>query len=192
MPVIPRVYSLPLWKSGVAFGPTPCAAAGVCRRIRRRVARVPQLFARLGFERGHHLGSVPPGEDVDGVGNDEGRRVALSDVDLPLARQRFGPRCRLSERAGRAVAVQPAPLWIVLRRALCAAAVPAHPISTAPPTNSQHRADLCPVIDLAEASTNASLRAEPYHARRRCPPPRSSRRGSRRCPRRGARSRRPA
>ena len=90
-----------------------------CRRIECRVARAPQFFARPGVKRGHHLGSVAPGKDVDGVGDDEGRSVALSDVDLPPACQRIGPRCRLREGAGGAVAVQPAPLGIVSRRALC-------------------------------------------------------------------------
>ena len=86
------------------------------RRIGRWVARMPPLSASFGLERGHHLGSVPPGEEVDGVGNDEWRRVAFSDVDLPLARQRIGRRCWLSERARRTVAVESTPLRIVLRR----------------------------------------------------------------------------
>jgi len=79
---------------------------------------VPQLLTCLGVERGHHLGCIAPGKDVDDVGEDKGCRVALADVDLPPACQRFGPRCRLREGAGRAFAIQPALLWIAVGRAL--------------------------------------------------------------------------
>ena len=83
------------------------------RFVRCRVARVPPFLPRRRVEGRHHLVAVAPGEDVDRVGHDEGSGVALSHVDLPPPGQRVGPRGRLREGAGRAVAVQAPPLWIV-------------------------------------------------------------------------------
>src|SRR5215510_2065255 len=78
----------------------------------------PNEPARRGVERRHRFGAVSPGEGVDGFANDDGRRVAFADLYLPSARQFFGPSFRLLESTGRAVAVSPAPLRIILRRAL--------------------------------------------------------------------------
>jgi hypothetical protein len=88
------------------------------RLVRRRVTRVPAFPASRGVEGRHHLVAVAPGEHVDSVGHDEGRGVSLSNVDFPPSGQRLGPRRRLSERAGRAIPVHAAPLWIVPPRVL--------------------------------------------------------------------------
>src|SRR5262245_7338344 len=83
-----------------------------------RVVGPPNEPACRGVEGSDRFGAVAPGEGVDGFANDDGRRIAFADLDLPSARQFFGPRFRLRESTRGAVAVSPTPLRIILRRAL--------------------------------------------------------------------------
>src|SRR5262249_2413852 len=100
------------------FRPRAVRSRGVSRLVRRRISGLPYDFAGRGVERHHHLVAAATREGVDGLANDDGRRVTLSDLDLPSARQLLRPRFRRGERAGRTVAVPPAPLRIILRRVL--------------------------------------------------------------------------
>src|SRR5262249_7048520 len=98
----------------------PCAVRS--RRISGlvwgRVVGPPNELACRGVERSHRFGAVAPGEGVYGFANDDGRRIAFADLDLPPARQFFRPRLRLRESTRSAVAVSPAPLRIILRGVL--------------------------------------------------------------------------
>jgi DNA replication protein DnaC len=78
----------------------------------------PEPTPGAGVECDHHLIAVTAREGVDHITDDERRGVALSNVDLPPACQGLGPRGGLSKRAGRAIAVPPAPLRIIERSRL--------------------------------------------------------------------------
>src|SRR5262245_1451700 len=98
--------------------PRAVRSRGIGYRIRRRVDRLPHDLAVRGVERRQNIVVEATGEAIDGLADDDGRRVSLPQIDLPSALQVLGPRLRLCKSAGRAVAVMSSPLRIILRRDL--------------------------------------------------------------------------
>ena len=79
--------------------------------IGSRVPGLPDLFARVGVERGDHFVVAGlPAERVDGVADDHRRAVALSHFLPPFHRQGLWPLCRRAKRRGSAIAVDASPL----------------------------------------------------------------------------------
>jgi hypothetical protein len=52
---------------------------------------------------------------VDGFADDQGRRIALTNINLPLSCKRFRPCCRFHEAAGSAVTLSASPLRVIER-----------------------------------------------------------------------------
>src|SRR5207249_8468959 len=67
-------------------------------------------FSAIGIDGPHHLVVLLAREGEHAVADDDGRRIAGADVDLPSLRQTLGPRSRLGKGPEGAVAVGPAPL----------------------------------------------------------------------------------
>src|SRR4029453_13074938 len=77
---------------------------------RRGITGRPDLLAGVGVERGERFVVASPREHVEAIADENRRRIANPDVDLPLSREGVGPCLRRRERRDCAVAVGSAPL----------------------------------------------------------------------------------
>src|SRR6185295_9437200 len=96
-------------EGGRRLRPGAVARRRVVHLERRQTARLPDHLARRRVERAHHLVLVLTTEREDAVADDDRRRVAGADLDLPLAGEVLGPGARLADRGQRAVSVGAAP-----------------------------------------------------------------------------------
>src|SRR6185295_118837 len=97
-------------EGGRRLRPGAVARRRVVHLERRRIARLPDHLARRRVERAHHLVLVLTTEREDAVADDDRRRVAGADLDLPLAGEVLGPGARRTGPGQRAVAGGGAPL----------------------------------------------------------------------------------
>jgi hypothetical protein len=81
--------------------------------VRRGIARLPDHLAAVGIDCADQFVAIAPRQREDAVADQDRRRVAFADLDLPARCQPLGPIGRRDEPARRAIALPPAPLRVV-------------------------------------------------------------------------------